>query len=340
MAPKWDSSDNGIWWPDGKTGNGVDSYIWTRKFEQRNAPGSSSNSSAPLVMLHGMGAGLALFCHNYPRLVTAATVYAIDLPGFGRSSRVPFSSDHQKAEEEYVAFINQWRINLGLERIHLLGHSFGGYLSAAYALRYPSVLEHIILVDPWGMPQQPAQVVPKRPFPIWVKAILAVMRHFNPLWGLRASGPAGPRIIHRMRPELLNKFASVVGAENLGVVSNYLFHCNAHNPTGETAFSRMVTGMAWAKNPMLPRLKDLHSEVSVTVVYGADSWVSQIPVETFTSLGLSRVQVQVIDNAGHHVYADQPDQFNTIVLNILQQQQEQQEQQQQQQQEQQQEQQQ
>ena len=38
--------------------------------------------------------------------------------------------------------------------------------------------------------------------------------------------------------------------------------------------------------------------VPVTVVYGADSWVSQIPAETFASLGLNRVQVRVIDNAG------------------------------------------
>jgi pimeloyl-ACP methyl ester carboxylesterase len=63
--------------------------------------------------------------------------------------------------------------------------SFGGYLSAAYALRHPGVLEHIILVDPWGLPQQPAQLAPRRTFPFWVKAILLVLRHFNPLWGLR-----------------------------------------------------------------------------------------------------------------------------------------------------------
>jgi pimeloyl-ACP methyl ester carboxylesterase len=37
-----------------------------------------------------MGAGLALFSHNFPSLVAASTVYAIDLPGFGRSSRVTF----------------------------------------------------------------------------------------------------------------------------------------------------------------------------------------------------------------------------------------------------------
>jgi pimeloyl-ACP methyl ester carboxylesterase len=41
-------------------------------------------------MLHGMGAGLALFSHNFPALSQASVVYAIDLPGFGRSSRVTF----------------------------------------------------------------------------------------------------------------------------------------------------------------------------------------------------------------------------------------------------------
>ncbi len=41
--------------------------------------------------------------------------------------------------------------------------------------------------------------------------------------------------------------------------------------------------------------------VGVTVVYGADSWVTQIPLETFQSLGLTRVQVHVLDNAGKKI---------------------------------------
>jgi pimeloyl-ACP methyl ester carboxylesterase len=53
-------------------------------------------------------------------------------------------------------FLDQFRPKV---IIHLLiMFSFGGYLSAAYALRHPSVLEHLILVDPWGMAQQPTQV--------------------------------------------------------------------------------------------------------------------------------------------------------------------------------------
>ncbi len=35
----------------------------------------------PLVMIHGMGAGLGFFSLNFDKLVKDRTVYAIDLPG-------------------------------------------------------------------------------------------------------------------------------------------------------------------------------------------------------------------------------------------------------------------
>ena len=35
----------------------------------------------PLVMIHGMGAGLGFFCLNFDTLAKHRTVYAIDLPG-------------------------------------------------------------------------------------------------------------------------------------------------------------------------------------------------------------------------------------------------------------------
>jgi pimeloyl-ACP methyl ester carboxylesterase len=59
------------------------------------------------------------------------------------------------ARFEYY-FPDQFRLKVSIHKSILL--SFGGYLSAAYALRHPSVLEHLVLVDPWGMAQQPTQV--------------------------------------------------------------------------------------------------------------------------------------------------------------------------------------
>lgn len=49
--------------------------IWTRRFK------SERDEETPLVMIHGMGAGLGFFSLNFDRLVQDRTVYAIDLPG-------------------------------------------------------------------------------------------------------------------------------------------------------------------------------------------------------------------------------------------------------------------
>jgi hypothetical protein len=49
--------------------------VWTRVFN----PGVQDKY--PLVMIHGMGAGCALFAMNFDELSECRTVYAIDLPG-------------------------------------------------------------------------------------------------------------------------------------------------------------------------------------------------------------------------------------------------------------------
>lgn len=72
-------------------------------------------------MIHGMGAGLALFAMNFDDLAKSRTVYAIDLPGYARSSRCNFSSKPQVAEDQYVQAIEEWRQKVGLNRFCLLG---------------------------------------------------------------------------------------------------------------------------------------------------------------------------------------------------------------------------
>lgn len=116
-------------------------YLWTLAFFTQPLPCAPSRPLVqprpPLVLLHGFGGGVALWAQNLDTLSTSGPVYTLDLLGFGRSSHPQFSTDPEGAEEQFVSALEEWREKVGLEEMVLLGHNLGGYLSAAYTLKYP-----------------------------------------------------------------------------------------------------------------------------------------------------------------------------------------------------------
>lgn len=127
-----------------------------------------------LVMLHGYGAGLGFFFRNFEGLsrVPGWKVYALDLLGMGRSSRPPFrihAKDRQasitEAEDWFIDILEEWRIERKIDRFTLLGHSLGGYLAVAYALKYPGHLNKLVLASPVGIPEDPYAMTAEMPDP-------------------------------------------------------------------------------------------------------------------------------------------------------------------------------
>ena len=127
-----------------------------------------------LVMLHGYGAGLGFFYKNFEGLsrVKGWKVYALDLLGMGRSSRPPFklnAKDRQQsiteAENWFIDALEEWRVKEKIDRFTLLGHSLGGYMAVAYALKYPGHLNKLVLASPVGIPEDPYAVNAEMPEP-------------------------------------------------------------------------------------------------------------------------------------------------------------------------------
>lgn len=79
-------------------------------------------NKTPLVLLHGMGAGIGIWVLNIDYIAQDRRVYAIDLLGFGRSSRPTFPSSEQGVEEQYVSSIEEWRKQNNLGQMTLLGN--------------------------------------------------------------------------------------------------------------------------------------------------------------------------------------------------------------------------
>jgi proline iminopeptidase len=71
-------------------------------------------------------------------------VVTYDQRGTGRSSRPPDAvSNYELAD--YTADLEALRQELGFERIHLLGHSWGGILAMHYAATYPERVQSLVL---------------------------------------------------------------------------------------------------------------------------------------------------------------------------------------------------
>ncbi|WFD42361.1 hypothetical protein MPSI1_001003 [Malassezia psittaci] len=117
-----------------------------------------------IVLVHGYAAGLAFFYKNFGMFgaVPNSRFFALDWLGMGRSSRPPYTLPHSKArsaerveaaESYFLTSLEQWREKMQIDKMVLVGHSLGGYLSIAYALKYPERVERLVLVSPVGIPE-------------------------------------------------------------------------------------------------------------------------------------------------------------------------------------------
>ncbi|ALC40818.1 CG1882 [Drosophila busckii] len=280
--------------------------IWTLSM-------NTDSKEVPLVLLHGLGAGVALWVMNLDAFAKDRPVYAMDVLGFGRSSRPLFGKDALVCEKQFVKSVEEWRREMNINNMILLGHSMGGFIASSYALSYPERVRHLILADPWGFPEKPADSTNTKQIPLWVRAVARVLTPLNPLWALRAAGPFGQWVVQKTRPDIMRKFQQTI-EEDINLLPQYIHQCNAQSPSGESAFHSMMQSFGWAKHPMIHRIKDVRSDIPITFIYGSRSWIDSSSGEKIKAQrGTNMVDIKIVTGAGHHVYADKPDVFNRYV---------------------------
>jgi pimeloyl-ACP methyl ester carboxylesterase len=95
-----------------------------------------------VILVHGLGGFAETWRHNIEPLARRATVYAVDLPGFGASAK-PRS---RYRLGNFAGALRGFMDGLGLAQASLVGHSLGGAVSVTYALMHPSRVERLALV--------------------------------------------------------------------------------------------------------------------------------------------------------------------------------------------------
>lgn len=282
---------------------------------------SSSPSSAPVVLLHGFAGGAALWMCVWEKLVSRHhTLYAVDLPGFGRSCRVPYKGN--TCDESIHFFLSQLIDWVEASKVPtpfcLVGHSLGAYLSAHLAMQRPDLISKLILVDPFGVREMPHEDMKQRPYLFRIVQGLSTI--VNPLTFFRATGKWGAEKFAQSRDHIGRGYSAFFKDNN--VVPDYMYHCNAKSPpSGETAFFYMHQRFGWARRPLEHEfVSRSQTHYSLSILYGENTWMDidagKRLVQEMLKKG-GQAEVLIIPRAGHNCFSDNYDDFTDKLLKIL-----------------------
>ena len=145
--------------------------------------GSTEGAKPTVVLIHGAG-GDHLHWHPNIRRLPDYRVFALDLPGHGKSG-----GRGQQSISAYAASILDWMEAMGLHSAVIVGHSMGSAVALKLVLDHPQHVLGLGLVG--GGARLPLYLFQPGIFP-W-RLIEVAVKHHKPVAGVRFHGPAGWR---------------------------------------------------------------------------------------------------------------------------------------------------
>lgn len=321
-----------------------------------------NSSPAPAVLLHGYGAGLAFFFKNYATLgqwaaARQSSVHAIDWLGMGRSARVPFVVTAKRndipgrvreAEAFFVDSLEEWREKMKLDKMTLVGHSLGAYMSVAYALKYPTRVSRLVLLSPAGVPKDPNAVVPptddqtsdgyvsvddarlsrkagvdevkagnqgRRQGRMWRLFTYLWEEGWSPFQVVRSAMWYGPILVGKYSARRFPGFTD----DEVREMHDYILNITLAKGSGEYCISHILAPGAHARMPLVDRMAEL--KVPITFAYGDTDWMDPEggakAIENLAAAGNTQTKLYKVKNAGHHLYLDNSDAVNRILVKEL-----------------------
>jgi 4,5:9,10-diseco-3-hydroxy-5,9,17-trioxoandrosta-1(10),2-diene-4-oate hydrolase len=257
---------------------------------------AETGTGAPVVLLHGGGPG-ASGVSNYSRNIDALAgnfrVIVPDMPGYGRSAKGVDRSDPFGYLADHIRGMLD---ELGIDRAHLIGNSYGGSCALRLALDTPSSVDKLVLMGPGG-------VGTTRGLPT------AGLNNLLSYYG--GDGPSLEKLRTFIRTYLVYDREAV--PESL-VESRYVASIDpeavANPPLQRPAGLRTLWRMDFTRDSRLTTLK-----TPTLVIWGRDDKVNK--PSGAAMLAMPNADVLVMAKTGHWVQWERADFFNAVATAFL-----------------------
>jgi pimeloyl-ACP methyl ester carboxylesterase len=248
-----------------------------------------------LLLLHGLGCDHTTWTPVVRDLARHYTVIAPDLLGHGASAK-------PRADYSVGGYANGMRdllTVLGIDKVTVVGHSFGGGVAMQFAYQFPERTERMILVAPGGLGPEVSPAIRAITLPGFHTAM-----GIATLPGLRHLGVAGLRALSRSK---------LPGVHDLSEVAD--IYNSFRDPRARAAIRHVVRSVVDMRGQIVTMVDRayLTQAMPMLVIWGSDDVV--IPVkhaENVARIAPGAV-VEVIPNSGHFPHKDHPERFVKIL---------------------------
>ena len=243
---------------------------------------------APVILLHGSGGEGARWMPTIQGLAPDFRVIAPDQIGWGASDK-PMTIYHGGVFAEFLA---RFMKEIGVPKAALIGQSMGAGVALQMAVKYPQMVERMVLVN-GGSFTSPND---RTPAP-------------SPDWHARQIANAGTLAESREYLEKMYYNKNLISDE---LVEHNLILRLRSAYTAEAVQTANARGLGNLTEAEVRGIK-----VPTLLVWGANDTLSPPANADKLNAAISGSRKVLIDKAGHYPFIEHPDQFNAAVREFL-----------------------
>ncbi len=251
-----------------------------------------------LLLLHGIGDSSRTWIPAMELLQRSYTVLAPDLPGHGNSSN-PIGDyslgSHASSMRDLLHL-------LGIERVTVVGHSFGGGVAMQFAYQFPSLCERLVLVDAGGLG-----------------------REVN--WILRlATIPAAEYVMPALFPAVMRRWGDQVarflldrGISNARAAELWRSYRSLTDPGNRAAFVRTARAVIDPGGQSVSAVNRLYlvAQMPTLIVWGDRDKIIPLVHARHAHEAIPNSRLAVMEGAGHAPQLEDPAWFAEILADFL-----------------------
>lgn len=239
-----------------------------------------------VLLIHGFGADKDNWTYFSRNLLDKYHVIALDLPGFGESSKNP--DEHYDINSQ-IQRLHAFTGKLNLKKFHIAGNSMGGLISGIYESAYPDEVLSLGLLDPGGVKDREKSSL-----------VIELEKGNNPLMA-RNSGEYD-KLLNFMffKPPYIPGPVKKYFVEQ--AAANYEFH--------KKVFLEVAPGYSLEK--VMDKIK-----VKTLIIWGDTDRIFPASSAVVLNNGIKKSKMVIMKNCGHLPMIEYPDETSKLYLDFI-----------------------